>query len=104
MAGRVHIDADASIRMARLAGETAYMDQVAAGKLAAARALAAPHIDTSAYANSLYAAKVKGRRGVTDREVGSTDPAALEIEYGFTHRSGTKVDGQHILGRAVFGA
>ena len=109
MANRVTIYADTSIRMARYAGLHPVMDEAAQRVLSRAVVNATTHIDTSAYIRSLYWAPVRGRRGVMDREVGSTDPGALAIEYGHAAALGRGkegprrwVEGQHILGRAAF--
>lgn len=88
---------------ARIAGEDPEMDRVAAATASKARALAAAHKNTGKFAASITTERIKGKRGVTDRAVSATDPAALHIELGHTAKNGRWVEGLHILGRAAGG-
>ena len=93
-------------KIARLPGVQPELD-VAAGKiLAKAKTLAAQHVDSSAYLNSLKMGTVAGRSGVVDREVYSDDPGAVAIEFGHlaTGKKGaTWVQGHRVLLNALYG-
>lgn len=102
------VNRNAGIEAARIAGESAAMDAAAKKTLTRARASAAKHANTGAYMASLATGRIKGKKGVTDREVYSDDPAALEIELGHfaTRKDGSPgrfVPGQFNLVRASKG-
>lgn len=78
----------AGIDAARIAGEDPEMDRVAnllKGLIAteARGHRASGHV----FAESLVVRRVRGRRGVTDREVVATDPLAAPKEFGHVIRN-----------------
>lgn len=80
--------ASAGIDAARIAGEDAEMDRVA-GKLAVlVKAEARGHRSSGhIFAESILVRRIRGRRGVTDREVVATDPLAAAKEFGHVIRN-----------------
>ncbi|WP_075691756.1 DUF5403 family protein [Corynebacterium sphenisci] len=100
-----HVARDLGTRIARMPGVQGALDAAAAEVLARAKAAAAAHVDSGAYAASLAVDRIAGPKGVTDRFVYSDDPAAAAIEYG--HLQGKRalrwVPGQFILTRAAGG-
>lgn len=82
--------------------------KVAKAALARAQALAATHVQSGAYLDSLevvqedsYTHKYGGT--VLNWYVKAGDPQARRIEYGHQSRSGSWVEGQYILTRAKEG-
>lgn len=80
MKSRVY--ANAGVLAAKVAGEDPEMDAVAERVRSAIVAAAAPHTKTGDYVGSVQVSRVRGKRGVTDRLVTVTDPAAADIEWG----------------------
>ena len=95
----------AGTKVAKLPGVQPALDAAAAKVLANAKTLAAGHVDTGAYVESLGVEKTPGKKGVTDRLVYSDDPAAAHIEYGYISRGKPPryVPGQFILTKAARG-
>lgn len=91
-------------KVAKLPGVQAELDKGAQKVLARAKANAAAHFKTGAYAASLGVAVVPGRNGVKDRMVYSSDPAAVPIEFGHVAANGRVVPGQRILLNALYGS
>lgn len=91
--------------VARMAGNSAEMDAVAAQVLALVMRRAAAHRLTGEYMSRLSVANVPGKKGVRDRMIFAADKAAYSIEWGHTvwRKDGTSywLPGQHILGGAV---
>lgn len=77
---------DAGIEAAKIAGESSVMDGVARAIAARARANALARGD-STFASSIEVRKVRGRRGVSDREIVATDPLAVPKELGHVIRN-----------------
>lgn len=73
---------NAGIEAAKVAGLDPEMDAVAARMAAAIRLVAARHRRTGSYDASVRVVLARGKRGVKDRLVEVTDPAAEHIEYG----------------------
>ena len=92
-------------KVAKMAGVQPALDAAAAKVLARAKTLAAGHVDTGAYVESLGVEKTPGKKGVVDRLVYSDDPAAAHIEYGYITRGKPPryVRGQFILTKAARG-
>ena len=92
-------------KIAKMPGVQPALDTAAATVLARAKTLAAGHVDTGAYAESLGVEKTPGKKGVVDRLVYSDDPAAAHIEYGHITRGPRPryVPGQFILTKAARG-
>lgn len=95
-------------KLARLVGESSAMDIAAEKVKARAVANAATHHKTGAYSDNFHTGRVRGKRGVTDREVYNDHPAAAAIEFGHfaENRDGTLgryVPGQFNLIRASKG-
>lgn len=95
---------NAGIEAARAAGEHPAMDVQANRVLGLVKGFAAPHQKTRALQGSLSMSRAKGKRGVTDRVIESSDPAILSIEYGHTTKYGTRVPGLFIFQRAAAAA
>ncbi|GIT80182.1 hypothetical protein LLS1_18510 [Leifsonia sp. LS1] len=97
--------ANAGIEAALLAGESDGLDEIANTLLRRAKANAAKHAKDGTFENSLEVVRTRGKRGVTDRLVQSTDPLAVPKELGHALvRDGETigyVKGQHSLGNAV---
>ncbi len=93
----------AGIIGARLAGESAAMDEAADELQRLARAEAAQHADTEHFQNSIESNRTRGKNGVIDRLVVATDPGAESIEFG--HLSEGKepvwVAGKHSMRNAM---
>ena len=80
--------ANAGIDAARIAGEDPEMDRVANKLAALIKAEARGHRASGReFADSIVVRKVRGRRGVTDREVVATDPLAAAKEFGHVIRN-----------------
>lgn len=94
----------AGTNVAKLPGVQAELDKGAQKVLVRAKANAAAHFKTGAYSASLGVAVVPGKRGVKDRMVYSSDPAAVPIEFGHVAADGRVVQGQRILLDALYGA
>jgi hypothetical protein len=107
MAKDVTIYSTAGRTVAQIVGnESTALDEVAAGILSRARALAATHIKSGDYYASLGVDTVRGKGGVTDRQVYSDDKGAGWIEWGhveLTDEGPKRVAGQYILTRAAQG-
>lgn len=90
-------------KVAKLVGKTAPMDAAAEKVQAKAEANAATRRDTGAYSGSFKTTSVPGKKGVTDRMVYNSHPAAVAIEFGhFTgEEGGSWVPGQFNLIRAA---
>ena len=89
------------VGVARMAGDSPVMDEVAQSLMAAVLRRAALHRLTGNYIQHLDVRNVPGKKGVRDRIVVATDKAAYSIEWGHYTQSGTWVPGQHILGGAI---
>ena len=89
------------VTVARMAGDSAEMDEVAARLMAAVLRRAAQHRLTGNYLAHLNVKNVPGKKGVRDRIVEATDKAAYSIEWGHYTVNGKWVPGQHILGGAI---
>lgn len=74
--------ATAGPEAAKIAGRSPEMDAAAAKTKAVVLALAAGHTKTGNYARNVRSANVRGKNGVRDRLVETTDPAAVSIEFG----------------------
>lgn len=83
------------VTVARMAGNSDEMDDVARKLLFAARARARRHVLTGAYISQLKATNVAGKKGVRDRLVTAGDKAAMSIEYGHTQRTNNTDPGKH---------
>ena len=94
---------DCNLTIARLAGDSTALDEAAARVIAHAQNTARAHLKTGAYAASLRVSKDRSEtgKGVTDRVVYSTDPAALPIEMGFKDKQGTHHGGIYALIGAI---
>lgn len=79
---------------ARIAGEMSEMDSAVARVESAIKAEASDDVDTGDFMDSIESGRIPGKKGVTDRAVWSTDPAAFAIEFGHTAKNGTEVPGQ----------
>lgn len=90
------------VKVAKRADVQAQLDAESSAMLARARTNAAEYTKTGAYLDSLYEKTIRGRSGVLDREVGSTDRGAIAIEFG-QHTTKRQVAGKFILTRAAFG-
>jgi hypothetical protein len=103
--------ASAGTTAAKVAGEHPEMDAVADRMAAAIVTTAAPHTRTGGFVGSVSVRRVRGKRGVTDRLVEVTDPAAEHIEFGHATRDAVDGDagdlrwipGLHIVSRAYQG-
>ena len=84
--------AGAGTAAARVAGEDPEMDRVADAMSAAIVRVAARHRRTGQYIGSRKVARVRGKRGVTDRMVTVEDPASVHIEWGHA-LSGNRASG-----------
>lgn len=100
----VKIYRGAGTKVAKLPGVQAELDKGAQKVLVRAKTNAAAHFKTGAYSASLGVAVVPGKRGVKDRMVYSSDPAAVPIEFGHVAADGRVVQGQWILLNALYGA
>lgn len=98
------------VTVARMAGDSDEMDDVARKLLFLARARARKHVLTGAYISQLRATNVAGKKGVRDRLVTAGDKAAMSIEYGHAQRTNNKdgnkpdfrwIPGQYILTGAI---
>lgn len=83
----------AGLTAAIIAGESAAMDKAAAKVAQAVKREAAKHRDTGDFQRSIKTKRVRGRSGVTDREVYTDDPNAWTIETGHLAPDGTHVPG-----------
>lgn len=94
------------VKIAKLPGVQPTLDTAADVILARAEALATARVDTGSYLKSLGTRKIRGERGVMDREVYADDPAALSIEFGHLAEkkkgAPTWVPGQRILLNALY--
>lgn len=90
-------------KIARLPGVQPVLQTAADEIRAKAVALAGGHTDTGAYVSSLTVKTVPGKKGVRDRLIIADDPASTPIEFGHLTKSGTWVEGQYILTRALYG-
>lgn len=90
-------------QVAKLPSVQPLLDRGAAKILAKAKQNAAVHFKTGEYSNSLGVASVPGKKGVVDRMVYSTDPAAVPIEFGHLTKGGRFITGQRILLNALYG-
>lgn len=80
--------ANAGIDAARVAGEDPEMDRVASLLARLIKVQARGHrASGQEFADSLMVRRVRGRRGVTDREVVATDPLAAAKEFGHVIRN-----------------
>lgn len=94
------------VTVARMAGDSPVMDEVAARLLAAVMRRAIQHRLTGEYISKLDVKNVPGKKGVRDRIVVANDKAAYSIEWGHWapgkgREGATWVPGQHILGGAI---
>lgn len=97
MSNRVRLRAGLNAKIAHTTDVTAHLGDVAGEILTAARAIAAGHTDTGAYAASLQVT-----RGTVDAYVTADIDYAAALEFG--HHSpltGLWVPGAHILARAL---
>lgn len=88
-------------RAAKIAAESPEFEDGAQSIARDVRAEAGKHRVTGDFQSSVVVKPVKGSRGVTDRLVTSTDPAALSIEYGHLVKSKRGV--KYVRGKHVFG-
>ena len=99
------------VGVARMAGESSTMDDVAQTLLKITKARAERHRLTGNYIEHLSVISTPGKKGVRDRMVLASDIAAESIEWGHAvrikgERDGNTPDfrwvpGQHILGGAI---
>lgn len=95
-------------KIAKMVGETTAMDTAAQKVKALAVANAARHRKTGEYSGNFQTGRIRGKKGVTDREVYNDHPASGAIEFGHfaENRDGSLgkfVPGQFNLIRALKG-
>lgn len=95
------VNKNAGTLAAQIAGEMSEMDDAEHRLEAAVRSEAERHRRTGAFQASINSGRVPGKRGVTDREVWTDDPAAWSIEYGHRAPDGTDVPGKFIFTNAL---
>ncbi|ALJ22044.1 DUF5403 family protein [Microbacterium sp. No. 7] len=107
----VHVNQNAYLIAARIAGRSADMDRGATRVMMNAKQVAARYIDTSAYVNNFDVVTVPGQfgtgRSVDDRLVVNNDPGAAAQEFGYIRRFKNSrrvqyVPGRHILRTAIW--
>lgn len=107
------IEKNAYLKAAIIAGGSHEMDAVAHRLKGNLITEAARHNLTGAFMRSFFVKTVPGETGtgrqVNDRIVGSTDPAALSINYGHIAGSrenqtdqSTRVPGKHVFEKAIY--
>lgn len=89
----------AGTKVAKIVGESSVMDQAAEKVRAKATALASVHRNTGAYSNNFKTRRIKGKKGVTDREVYNDHPAAGPIEFGHFQEKPDGTLGKYIPGQ-----
>jgi hypothetical protein len=89
----------AGLEAAKIAGKLPQMDATADRVMLAVLAAGGPHFKTGQFAKSIKTANVRGRNGVRDRIVYSTDPNLWSIEFGhwYVNRK-TKLKSQWVQG------
>lgn len=94
----------ATVESARLASQSAEMDDAADRMLAAVRVEAAGHRDTGAYDRGLHIETVVTRRGIHDRlivaETANDDAQIIEFG-GIVKATGRVIPGLHIMRNAL---
>lgn len=107
---RAHVNAQAELVVARIAGQSPAMDHAANRIQLAVRSVASQYVDTGAYIDAFQVVTVPGLAGngrlVNDRLVANDDPAALPQEYGYLRRfKGSRrvqyIPGRHIMARGL---
>lgn len=95
----VSLNRGVSTEAARMIGDSAEFDSVMEQRRARIQGLAPTR--TGAFRESIQMRKVPGKKGVTDREIYSDDPAALSIEFGHVAPDGTPVHGHFPFSRGI---
>ena len=95
----VYLNHGVSTEAARMIGDSAEFDSVMEQRKNRIKSLAPRR--TGAFQDSIQVRKVPGKKGVTDREIYSDDPAALSIEFGHVTPGGTPVHGHFPFSRGI---
>ena len=77
----------AGLEAAKIAGQSPEMDRVANELARLVRSEAAKHRRSGDFSDNILVRKVRGRRGVMDREVVADDPLAAVKEFGHVIRN-----------------